>query len=77
MTDFVPTARTKIKRLPKRVRYDRKTVYEILDAGFVCHIGYVLDRQPTATPSICAASVPARRERSASGRSSISWQARR
>jgi nitroimidazol reductase NimA-like FMN-containing flavoprotein (pyridoxamine 5'-phosphate oxidase superfamily) len=51
MKDFAPTARTKIKRLPKRARYDRETVYAILDAGFVCHLGYVIDRQPYVTPT--------------------------
>lgn len=51
MKDFTPTARTRIKRLPKRARYDRDTVYAILDAGFVCHIGYVIDGQPYVTPT--------------------------
>jgi nitroimidazol reductase NimA-like FMN-containing flavoprotein (pyridoxamine 5'-phosphate oxidase superfamily) len=51
MKDFAPTARTKVKRLPKRARYDRATVYAILDAGFVCHVGYVIDRQPYVTPT--------------------------
>lgn len=51
MNDFKPTARTRIKRLPKRAHYDRETVYSILDAGFVCHIGYVIDRQPYVTPT--------------------------
>jgi len=51
VSDFAPTVRTKVKRLPKRGHYDRKTVYEILDAGFVCHIGYVIDGQPYATPT--------------------------
>lgn len=50
MNDFEPSARTRIKRLPKRAHYDRETVYSILDAGFVCHIGYVIDRQPYVTP---------------------------
>lgn len=51
MKDFTPTARTKIKRLPKRAHYDRETVYAILDAGFVCHLGYVIDKQPYVTPT--------------------------
>ena len=51
MKDFSPTARTRIKRLPKRARYDRDTVYAILDAGFVCHIGYVIDQHPFVTPT--------------------------
>ncbi|MGH8737897.1 MAG: pyridoxamine 5'-phosphate oxidase family protein [Burkholderiales bacterium] len=51
MTDFTPTARTKLKRLPERASYDRDTLYAILDAGFVCHIGYVIDGQPYVTPT--------------------------
>ena len=51
MKDFTPTARTRIKRLPKRAHYDRETVYAILDAGFVCHLGYVIDKRPYVTPT--------------------------
>ena len=51
MTDYTPTAKTKVRRLPKRARYDRDTLYAILDAGFVCHIGYVIDGQPYVTPT--------------------------
>jgi nitroimidazol reductase NimA-like FMN-containing flavoprotein (pyridoxamine 5'-phosphate oxidase superfamily) len=47
--DFQPTARTRLKRLRERGHYDRKTVYEILDAGLVCHVGYVIDGQPYVT----------------------------
>jgi len=45
------TARTKIRRLPQRAHYDRETLYAILDAGFVCHIGYAIERQPYVTPT--------------------------
>lgn len=48
---FVPTARSKLNRLPKRGRYDRETIYAILDAGFVCHVGYAIDGQPYVTPT--------------------------
>ena len=48
---FVPTARSKIARLPKRGHYDRDTVYAILDAGFICHVGYAIDGQPYVTPT--------------------------
>jgi nitroimidazol reductase NimA-like FMN-containing flavoprotein (pyridoxamine 5'-phosphate oxidase superfamily) len=51
MSDLQPTPRTRIRRLPKRARYDRETLYAILDAGFVCHIGYVIDGQPYVTPT--------------------------
>ena len=52
MTDaFVPSARSKLKRLPKRGHYDRATVYAVLDAGFICHVGYAIDGQPYVTPT--------------------------
>ena len=49
--DFPPTPRTRVKRLGYRACYDRKTVYAILDAGLVCHVGYVIDGQPYVTPT--------------------------
>lgn len=51
MDAFAPTAKTRIKRLPKRAHYDRETVYAILDAGAICHVGYVIDGQPYVTPT--------------------------
>jgi uncharacterized protein len=49
--DFAPTERTKLKRLPKRGAFDRETVYAILDAGFVCHVGFVSEGQPFVIPT--------------------------
>jgi hypothetical protein len=49
--ELTRTARTKIRRLPNRARYDRDALYAILDAGFVCHIGYVIDKHPYVTPT--------------------------
>lgn len=46
-----PTARTRVKRLPKRGHYERSEVNEVFDAGFICHIGYVIDGQPYVTPT--------------------------
>ena len=48
---FTPTGRTKVKRAPDRGHYDRQTVYEILDAGLMCHVGYVIDGHPYVTPT--------------------------
>jgi nitroimidazol reductase NimA-like FMN-containing flavoprotein (pyridoxamine 5'-phosphate oxidase superfamily) len=50
-TDFKPTARSRVKRLHKRAHYDRATIYAILDAGFICHVGYAIDGQPYVTPT--------------------------
>jgi len=51
MSEFTPTERTQVKRLPKRGKYDRETVYGILDAGFVCHVGFNADSQPYVIPT--------------------------
>lgn len=52
MDDFAPTLRTRVKRLSARGRYDRETVYAILDAGMLCHIGYAIDGQTYVTPTL-------------------------
>ncbi|HEX8498990.1 MAG TPA: pyridoxamine 5'-phosphate oxidase family protein [Pyrinomonadaceae bacterium] len=49
--DFSPTARTTLRRLPKRGSFERQTVYEILDEGFVCHVGFVSGGQPFVIPT--------------------------
>jgi uncharacterized protein len=50
--DFAPTARTRVRRRPDRGRYDRATVYAILDAALLCHVGYVIDGLPYVTPTL-------------------------
>ena len=49
--DFPPTEHSRIKRAHERARYDRETVHAILDAGLLCHVGYVIDGQPYVTPT--------------------------
>ncbi len=51
MSQFTPTERTQVKRLPKRGNYDRETVYSILDTAFVCHVGFSVDGQPFVIPT--------------------------
>jgi uncharacterized protein len=46
-----PSDRTRVRRLPKRGRYDRATIDAILDAAIVGHVGWVLDGQPFVTPT--------------------------
>jgi nitroimidazol reductase NimA-like FMN-containing flavoprotein (pyridoxamine 5'-phosphate oxidase superfamily) len=50
-TRFHPSERTKLKRLPQRASYERDTIYQILDEGFVCHVGFVSDGQPVVIPT--------------------------
>ena len=45
------TERTRARRLPERAAYDRATVHAILDEGFICHVGFVVDGQPFVVPT--------------------------
>ena len=51
MNTYRITERNQVKRLPKRASYDRETVYKILDAAFVCHVGFVVEGQPFVIPT--------------------------
>ncbi len=48
---FPQTKRTNLKRLAKRGHFDHDTVYGILDEGFICHVGFVVDGQPFVIPT--------------------------
>jgi len=47
-----PTKKTKVKRIPKRGFYDEATVYRLLDADFVCQLGFVYEDYPVVIPTI-------------------------
>ncbi len=49
-TDFAPTERSTIKRLPKRGSYDKAVVYTILDQAIVCHVGLATPDGPAVIP---------------------------
>lgn len=51
MENFPKTDRNKVKRLPKRGHYDPETIFNILDAGFLCHVGFVVNGQPFVIPT--------------------------
>jgi nitroimidazol reductase NimA-like FMN-containing flavoprotein (pyridoxamine 5'-phosphate oxidase superfamily) len=46
-----PTPRTRVVREHERGVYDREAVNQILDEAFLCHIGFVVDRQPFVIPT--------------------------
>jgi hypothetical protein len=54
MASFPVTPRTLITRLPKRGEYDRDAIYQILDEGFICHVGFTVDSQPYVIPTAYA-----------------------
>lgn len=47
----MPTPRTRVAREAHRGVYDRETAYRILDEGFLCHVGFVVDGQPFVIPT--------------------------
>ncbi|MEA2168841.1 MAG: uncharacterized protein QOF76_2141 [Solirubrobacteraceae bacterium] len=50
-----PTARTRVRRNPKRGVYDRAVIDEILDTAPICHLGFTgADGQPFVLPTLHA-----------------------
>ncbi len=56
MQDFPKTDRNQVRRIAERGKYDRKTIYEILDEGFLCHVGFCIENQPFVIPTLYARS---------------------
>ncbi|MBI5934702.1 MAG: pyridoxamine 5'-phosphate oxidase family protein [Chloroflexi bacterium] len=50
MTNFQPSPKTRVNRLPKRGHYDRETIYQILDEALICHVGFAEGGQPFVIP---------------------------
>ena len=46
-----PTARTRVLRESQLAVYERTAAYQILDEGFICHIGFSVDGQPYVIPT--------------------------
>jgi hypothetical protein len=51
---FPVTDRTRVVREANRAVYDRAAIYQILDEGFVCHVGFTVDDQPFVIPTMYA-----------------------
>ena len=51
MNAFTPTERSRVRRRPQRASYDEAAVHDVLDAGVMAHVGYVIDGQPFVTPT--------------------------
>ncbi|MEU6225109.1 pyridoxamine 5'-phosphate oxidase family protein [Streptomyces sp. NPDC047042] len=49
---YAPTDRTVPTRSAKRASYDKESVHAILDAGYVCHLGFVRDGAPVVLPTL-------------------------
>jgi hypothetical protein len=51
---FPKTPRNRLHRLAKNGAYDQETVYAILDAAPICHVGFVQEGEPYVIPVIHA-----------------------
>lgn len=51
MNQLPRTPRTTLKRLPKRASHERETINQILDEGFICHVGFAIEGQPFVIPT--------------------------
>ncbi|MEU7989572.1 pyridoxamine 5'-phosphate oxidase family protein [Streptosporangium canum] len=47
-----PTARSTVRRYHERAATGRQALYDVLDAGLVCHLGFVADGGPVVLPSV-------------------------
>jgi nitroimidazol reductase NimA-like FMN-containing flavoprotein (pyridoxamine 5'-phosphate oxidase superfamily) len=47
-----PSQRTRVRREPQRGAYARERIDAILDAGLVCHLGFVHDGHPFVIPTL-------------------------
>jgi uncharacterized protein len=46
------SVRTRVQRMRKRGHYDRETIDAILDAGLICHVGFVHAGTPIVIPTL-------------------------
>ncbi len=51
MSTYPIDDKNKVKRIPKRGHYDEATIHEILDAGFLCHMGFTHHDMPFVIPT--------------------------
>jgi uncharacterized protein len=49
--NYTPSTRTRLVREPDRAVYDRAAAYQILDEGFICHVGFAVEGQPFVIPT--------------------------
>jgi nitroimidazol reductase NimA-like FMN-containing flavoprotein (pyridoxamine 5'-phosphate oxidase superfamily) len=54
MTAFETTTRSQVRQIGNRGRYDRETVYAIVDEAPLCHVGFAIEGQPYVIPTLHA-----------------------
>ena len=51
MVDLSTTERTRVRRAPQRAARDPAILYEVLDQGLICHVGFVDGGSPVVIPT--------------------------
>ena len=51
---FPKTDLNKVNRIPDRARYDKETIYPIIDEALICHVGFTENDQPIVIPTLHA-----------------------
>jgi nitroimidazol reductase NimA-like FMN-containing flavoprotein (pyridoxamine 5'-phosphate oxidase superfamily) len=54
VSEFPQTPRNRVARLRERARYDRDTIWPIVDEATICHVGFVENGQPFVIPTLHA-----------------------
>ncbi|MEV5612472.1 pyridoxamine 5'-phosphate oxidase family protein [Streptomyces sp. NPDC052225] len=49
---LAPTERTRLRRMKEKASFERSDLEAILDAGFVCHLGVMVDGAPMVVPTV-------------------------
>ncbi|GLX00776.1 pyridoxamine 5'-phosphate oxidase family protein [Microtetraspora sp. NBRC 16547] len=52
MGDLSATERTRHRRLREQGRTNREELFDVLGAGFVCHLGVIVDGAPMVVPTV-------------------------
>lgn len=48
---FEQTDINRVRRIPRKARYDKETIYRIIDEALICHVGIVENGQPFVIPT--------------------------
>jgi nitroimidazol reductase NimA-like FMN-containing flavoprotein (pyridoxamine 5'-phosphate oxidase superfamily) len=52
VSEYEVSKRNRVRQIREYARYDTQAVHGVLDAGLVCHVGFVQDGQPFVIPMI-------------------------
>jgi nitroimidazol reductase NimA-like FMN-containing flavoprotein (pyridoxamine 5'-phosphate oxidase superfamily) len=53
-TTGTPSERVRVRRNPKKGRYDEVTIMGILDRALIAHVAFIADGEPVCIPTLCA-----------------------